>query len=499
VGQQVTNLDLAGARFWQSAGGVWVGQVSFSDPAELLTRTLRLASISTGCRYLVVDSESPDCPTSFEPALLEPFQRRLQLTPRATAAWATQTVASDAAVHSILDELNKGDLCVFLSNNSVDEIAARFLEPLTVCHLNLDLNSLEHNLNQFRSLIGPDCKITAMIKASAYGTSGVAFAKWLQTLQIDYLGVSQVNEGVILRKDDIAMPILTIAPTPSELTKAFKYNLTPVIATPSVLEELLEVASRTDRDLSVHLDVDSGMHRAGFLPDEAIAAIERLASVSNIKLEGLMSHFASADDPTKDEYNQFQKDNFEKVWSYSASIGLKPIRHICNTAGTLRFPESHFEMVRLGIGIHGLYPSPDTANLVNLNPVASLTTQVLQTINVPQSETVGYCGTYTAPDGGAVIATVPTGYFEGMPRLLSNQGSVAIHGQVLPIVGNISMDSLTVDVSSLPDVKAGDEVLIFGFANSQELPIEHNAQAINTINYEIQTRIGPRILRIFHF
>ena len=399
----------------------------------------------------------------------------------------------------LLLDLEPGDTCLILSQSDKQlfDLNNSIIEALAPNYLKVNLSAIEHNFLAFRKLVGANVKITGMVKALAYGTDAIIVGKTLEKVGADFLGVSNIDEGANLRRSGVKIPILAMLGTAEEVPKIFRYRVTPVIYSETILDAIESEANNRTGRTKVHLEVNTGFNRSGFQPIEAKRAIDRILLNPNLELAGIMNHFAFADVVERDDYTLKQINNFLEVTAYAESLGMSFIRHASNTAATARFPEAHFDMVRIGIGLYGIHPCSATNELVKLQPVSSLFSRVIQIIDVPSGESVGYGGTFVASENGARIAVVPTGYFDGITRLMSNRGNVIIANQLCPISGNVSMDSMTVDITGCKDIEIGSPVLIFGENNSQEISFDDAAEHVNSISWEIISRIGPRVQRIF--
>ncbi len=356
--------------------------------------------------------------------------------------------------------------------------------------MEVNLNALEHNLNYFRSLLRPDVKVMALVKAFSYGSGSYEIANLLQFHRVDYLGVAFADEGVALREAGITLPIIVLNPSFGTYELMIEYNLEPEIFNFSGFDEFVNVLDRSGvGTYPIHLKIDSGMHRLGFTSNEVDDLISSLKKHSNIKVQSIFSHLAASEDKGHDSFTQNQINNYTDSYNrLSQTIGYSPIRHILNSAGIERFPQAHFDMVRLGIGLYGV-SSVDQTKLQN---VSTLKTHIIQVKYLNAGETVGYNrkGVITKP---STIATIPIGYADGLDRRLSNgNGEFFLNGKMVPTIGNVSMDTCTLDATGV-DVKEGDEVVIFG-GNPTIFDI---AKALNTIPYEVLTSISRRVKRIY--
>lgn len=371
------------------------------------------------------------------------------------------------------------------------ERIANYLEEKThETILEVNLKNMIANMNYYRSLLHKETKVMAMVKAFSYGTGGVDVANALQYHGVNYLTVAYADEGISLRNQNIQLPIMVMNPEQRSVDTIIKYNLQPEIYSFSILQLFLDGIKEHTNIIRVHIKIDTGMHRLGFLPEEIPALIGILKANKQIVVESVFSHFVAADDPTEDDFSTHQVELLSKVHQQmTEALGYRPLKHIANTAGLCRFPQYHFDMVRMGIGLYGINPFVDKNKISN---VATLKTIVSQVKSIKAGETVGYNRRFKA-DRDSVIATIPIGYADGLPRSAGNgHARVLINGKLVPIVGNICMDMCMVDVTDVP-TQEGDMVIVFG----KELPLENLAQATGLITYELLTGISQRVKRIY--
>ena len=357
--------------------------------------------------------------------------------------------------------------------------------------MEIDLDALVHNFKQLRSQIRPETKAMAMIKADAYGCGDLEVAKTLAHHHCDYFGVAVTDEGVELRKAGIASKIIVMDPEPSCFERLIAYNLEPEIYSFRLLSEFAKEADRQGvLDYPVHIKIDTGMHRLGFMPEEAGLLAACLKSMPTVKVASVFSHLAAADDPAYDDFTIGQLKKFEQCTGIlEQTLGYGFIRHILNTAGTWRFPEYQMEMVRMGIGLYGVGLSPEN----DIRNIATLKTIILQIKQVRKNETVGY-NRNGVLDRDSLIAAIPIGYADGLDRAFGNRkGYALVHGQKAPFIGNICMDVCMIDVTDIAGVQEGDEVVIFG----DKLPVSELAEKTGTIPYEILTKVSKRVKRVY--
>ena len=353
--------------------------------------------------------------------------------------------------------------------------------------MEIDLLSLNRNLNFFRSRIKRGTKLMVMVKAFAYGSGASEIARFLEHNGVDYLGVAYADEGVALRNRGIKVPVMVMNPAPESYGLLVAHDLEPAIFSMNQLSNLI-TQLRGER-LGIHIKLDTGMHRLGFEPNEMRELADILFRNPHIAVRSVYTHLAASENSDLDDFSKEQVKRFEEGYrKITTAIGYNPSRHVLNTAGILRFPEFHFEMVRLGIGLYGIGPEQE-----NLEQVVTLKTVISQIKIIEAGETVGY-GRHGKVAPGAKIATIAIGYADGYSRAFGQgRGKVLINGKLAPTVGNICMDMTMVDVTGI-EAKEGDEVIIYGKGLN---PVEVSSW-INTIPYELLTATGDRVRRIFH-
>jgi len=357
--------------------------------------------------------------------------------------------------------------------------------------LEINLNAVEHNLNQYKSLLSPSVKLMVMVKAFSYGSGSFEVANLLQFNKVDYLAVAYVDEGVELRKAGIQLPIMVMSPRPTSFDALLAHRLEPEIYSFAILTDFVGVLiERGLSDYPIHLKLDTGMHRLGFSIQDINLLINYLKDTSAVKVQSIFSHLAAAGTPVHDSFTETQLASFgEFAERLSTTLGYPVIRHIANTAGIQRWPQAHLDMVRLGIGLYGI--GNEGGQMLFLQPASSLKTTVIQTRKVAAGESVGY-GRRGLLSRDSVIATVSIGYADGYDRRFGNGvGQMTIGNATVRTVGDICMDMTMLDVSGL-DVKEGDEVTVFG-------NVEKLAKTIGTIPYELLTGISQRVKRVYYY
>ena len=370
----------------------------------------------------------------------------------------------------------------------------RIAEQLTLkvheTTLEIDLGAMVDNLNYYRSMMAPAVKTVCMVKAFAYGAGFYEIAKTLQDHRVDYLAVAVADEGEQLRKAGITANILVMNPELTAFKTIFENNLEPEIYSFTLLEEMIRACEREGyMHYPVHIKIDTGMSRLGFRPDEMPRLVERLQGQTAVIPRSVFSHLAGSDSAEFDAFTHQQAARFvEAATSLQTAFSHKILRHICNSAGIERFPEYHFDMVRLGLGLYGISPVDDRL----IHPIGTLRSTILQIHDVSETETVGYSrrGKLTRPSR---IASVSIGYADGLDRHLGNgRGYCVVNGKQAPYVGNICMDVCMIDVTDIP-CHEGDSVEIFG----PQLPVTQLAQWLGTIPYEVMTGISTRVRRVY--
>jgi alanine racemase len=355
--------------------------------------------------------------------------------------------------------------------------------------MEIDLDSVVHNLNYFKSVLKSTTKIMVMVKAFGYGSGSIEIANILQYHKVSYLGVAYADEGVELRKNNIRIPIMVMNPSEDSFDAMINYDLEPEIYSLRIFNALIQFLE--GRRCKIHLKLDTGMHRLGFEEAELSEAINIINSNKHITVASIFSHLAGADEPTHDN---FSADQFKKftLWAdrISSDIEYKPLYHILNSPGILRLPQFQLDMVRLGIGLYGVDPTTDGFD--QLRPVATLKTLVSQIRHIKKGESIGY-GRKGYAERDSTIATIAIGYADGFSRAFSRGvGEVLVQGRKAKVIGNVCMDMTMIDVTGM-NVVEGDEVTLFG----KEFPIHEVSSKINTIPYEILTSTSERVKRVF--
>ena len=359
--------------------------------------------------------------------------------------------------------------------------------------LEIDLNAVLNNLDYFKSKIESSTKLMVVVKAFSYGSGSYEIANILQYHNVDYLAVAYVDEGVELRKAGIRIPIMVMNPANESFEVMIKYELEPEIYSFKVLDELIAfTATHNKSNFPIHIKIDSGMHRLGFEKEDITELINRIKLNKSLEVKSIFSHLSGSDDPDLDDYTLNQIDLFDEISNQiKSALGDSILKHILNTNGIARFPNSQFDMVRLGMGLHGI--SSDPATQKNLQPTSSLKSIISQIKVVKSSESIGY-GRKGRLEKDTKVATIPIGYADGLRRSFGlGRGNMSVNGQLAPSLGEVCMDMTMIDITGI-EANEGDEVEIFG----PNLSISEYAKSMNTIAYEVLTDISRRVKRVYY-
>ena len=360
----------------------------------------------------------------------------------------------------------------------------------------IDLNALAFNFHSTRSLVGTDVKYMAVVKADAYGHGAIECARRLEADGIDWFGVAIPEEGVEIRKAGVKTPILCLGSFwPGQEELLFEYGLTTVIYDIERARHLSRFAADKGT-VDIHVKIDTGMHRVGVDFSEADAFANELKTFTNLRVNGLLTHFSSAENPREDDFTALQIQRFKEACEIFRKAGHDPEwLDMANSPAAIAHADSRGNMVRLGGALYGLLDDimPEKTPLPELKPVLSLRSQIAYVRHVPAGETLGYGRIYRT-DGDSRIALLPIGYADGYPRGLSNRGKAWVTGHLVPVVGRISMDWTFLDVTDASDVQIGDEVYLIGGGNAA-VKAADLARELDTIGYEITCGISPRVCR----
>lgn len=361
----------------------------------------------------------------------------------------------------------------------------------------IDLAAIKHNLKVIKKAAG-NTKIMAMVKANAYGHGMLEVSKICRQERVDFFGVASLDEALSLKQAITDVPILVmgyIPPDDAEMVVA--EDIRPCIFTLKAAEAMSQAAVRLNRQVHLHIKLDTGMGRIGFLPDrDSLAILQKIAALPGVQIEGIFTHLAEADI----ENSSFTVEQIRTFIAFIRELEARgidiPLKHCSNSAALINFPEAHFNMIRAGIILYGLYPAPDSRrDKLDIIPVMTLKSRVSYVKTLPAGHSISYGRTYYCQQATRV-ATVPIGYADGYSRLLSNRAWAVIRKKKVPLVGNVCMDMCMFDVTRVGEVKEGDEVILFG-RSEDGVTADNLATAMGTINYEIVSALGSRVPRIF--
>lgn len=366
--------------------------------------------------------------------------------------------------------------------------------------IEVDRKAIRHNFGVFKKLIAPRAKLMAVVKSNAYGHGLIDFSREMEKLGADFLGVDSMTEARALRKEGMTLPILVLGYTMPELfQEAADNGISLTVSSFETLNALKKAKLKTPP--KIHIKVDTGMHRQGFLAKDLPKILGKLKVKSEkLKVEGLYTHFANAKNPAFPKDTRDQIAEFVKWVAAFKRAGFKPIAHAAATAGVMLFPESHFDMVRVGIGLYGLWPAKEIeayfGNRMTLKPALAWKSLITEVKRLPKGSRIGYDLT-EALTKDSTVAIIPIGYWHGYPRALSSIGRVMIKGNECRVLGRVSMDMLTVDVSEVRDAKIGDEAVILDRKKESTASAESLGSLSDSSWYEIITRLNPLIRRIY--
>lgn len=367
----------------------------------------------------------------------------------------------------------------------------------------INLDNLEYNYHSIRNHVGIGPKFLGVMKADAYGHGAVPLSRRLVELGADYLAVCNIEEAFQIRRGGVAAPVLILGYTPASYAETMVLmNITQEVHSLEYAKELDEQLVGTNHKLRVHLKIDTGMTRLGFLAEDPALAcqLEKVAGLQHLYIEGAFMHFSCSDSLQADDvaYTRMQHKRFLSALELMSSLGIHPeIRHCCNSGATVLHPEFAMDMVRPGILIYGAHPSEDTKPHLPLRPVMTFCSSVSQLRDIPAGSQISYGRTFTA-QRDIRMAVVPVGYADGLSRSYSSCGTFFIHGKEVPILGRICMDMCMVDVTDVPEVKVGDVVTIFGEYDGVTYPCDRIANRLGTISYEVFCDVNKRVPRVYH-
>jgi alanine racemase len=350
----------------------------------------------------------------------------------------------------------------------------------------VNLDAIAQNVGNIKKLIGEKKELMAVVKGNAYGHDVLEVVSVVLNNGTTRLAVARLEEGIFLRKAGITVPILVLGLTLKQQAELLvSYNITPTVSEYEMIEKLSESAFKKDKKVKVHLKVDTGMGRIGIFPYDILRFIKKIRALKNVEIEGIFTHFSVADEKDK-TYTEKQFRKYMEVLTVLEKEGIgTSVKHVCNSATLLDLPHMWLDLVRSGISVYGLYPSREVQKTVKLIPAHTFKTRIVFLKELPAGEPISYGRTYTTKKKRTVVASLPVGYADGYNRLLSNQGEVLVRGKRFPVIGRICMDQTMIDVTDLPQVEVGDEVVLWGRQGQEEITVEEIAEKIGTINYEI--------------
>jgi alanine racemase len=378
----------------------------------------------------------------------------------------------------------------------MDGRVVRAARPARPTWVEVDLEAVAFNVQQIKEIVGSEVQVLAVLKADAYGHGAVTVARTALNNGASFCGVASVNEAIGMRQSGVDAPILVLGYTPAWLAKqALLHDITLTLYDADVARAYSRAATDLRRTARVHLKVDTGMGRLGLLPDQFVPFVQEIRHLPGLDLEGIFTHFSVADDGDLD-YTRWQLDRFLKVLGQSAGIGIHfRLVHCANSAALLRLPEARFNMVRLGLAMYGLQPSPHVQLPDGFQPALAWKTTIAQVKTLPPGSFVSYGNTYQT-QGEETIAVIPVGYADGFRRAPTRWQSVLVRGQRAPIVGRVCMDQTMIDVSHVPNVRVGDEVVLIGRQGDDAISAEEVADWLGTVNYEVVSEILARVPRV---
>lgn len=365
-----------------------------------------------------------------------------------------------------------------------------------VAEINLD--NLQHNFLEIKNFVDKNTKIMAIVKANSYGHGSIECSKVFIENGVDYLGVSTLSEGIELRKSGITSKILLLNYTPKDnFDKLLQYDLIQSVYNFEDAKALSAMALKMNKNALIHINIDTGMTRLGFLSnEESLQQIQSISVLPNINIDGIYSHFVNAEEKDK-IYSKIQFEKFIEVINKLKDMGINiGIKHMSGSGAIIDLPEYNLDMVRPGIILYGHYPSEEVnKNILNLKPTMTLKATISNTNVVPIGTGISYSHIFTT-ERESIIGTLPIGYADGFTRRL-NGIKVYVKDKPVPIVGKICMDQMMIDITDIPDVKIGDEVILFGYKNKSYQTVEDFAKIADSINYEILCSIGKRVPRVY--
>ena len=363
----------------------------------------------------------------------------------------------------------------------------------------INLDAIAHNMQQIRKAVSSNSKIMAVVKADAYGHGFLQVAKTLIDNHADMLAVAVIDEAKQLRSRGIEVPILILGTTSYDHAEDIvDFDVMPTVFNYKFAKLLSDIAVKKDKDVKIHIKIDTGMSRIGYLyhgkeHDNVIKEILDISKLPNLEINGIFSHFSKADEPDS-EYTELQFSRFTSLCNALEQNGLHiQYKHICNSAGLIKYPHMHLDMVRPGIILYGLYPEDALRSAIDLKPAMELKAKITRVQTIPKGTPISYGGIYKT-NADAKIATVPIGYADGYSRNLTGKAKMCVGEEIVNVVGKICMDQCMIDVTNVNNINEGDQVKVFG---CDKVTADSLAEWLNTINYEVVCFIGKRIPRIY--
>ena len=364
----------------------------------------------------------------------------------------------------------------------------------------INLDNIAHNVKEIRRVTNKNAEIMGVVKADAYGHGVFEVTRTLLANGVSRLAVSMLDEAIQLRREGIEVPILVLGYTdPARANEILENDVTQSVYSHELAQALSKEAVRQGKKVKLHIKIDTGMSRIGFMPGySAVKNVMEIEKLPNVIIEGLFTHFASADERDRD-YTLMQFEKFMSICCELQRIGIHiPVKHCANSAGIIEYPEMHLDMVRPGIILYGMYPSNEVCkDKIDLKPAMTLKANIIMVKEIEQNTPISY-GRIFITERKSKIATIPIGYADGYSRMLSNKGRVLINGQFAPVVGRICMDQCMIDVTDIEgDIEVGDEVVLIGEQGQRNISVEDVAETIGIINYELVCIVGKRIPRAY--
>ncbi len=360
----------------------------------------------------------------------------------------------------------------------------------------INLDNVSHNIKKLKEITGDNVKIMAVVKANAYGHGAQEIADIVLKNGADFLGTASCYEAIVLRKTGIKSRIfITNAVLSDDVKEIVKNDLTPFVYTKELAQYLNKESIKQKKILPVHIKIDTGMGRVGLDPEKFSDFFNEFENYKNLNPEGILTHFAIADQ--SENFTRKQFNIFNNVLQKAKEKGIIfNFIHAANSAALIKYPFTHFNLVRPGLSIYGLYPDSESKDVIELEPAMQLKAKIAFIKHVPEGTSISYGRTFIT-NRPSIIATVPIGYADGYSRLLSNRAEVLLHGKRVKVAGTVCMDSIMIDITDFPQVKNGEIVTLIGQDGKEKISADELAEKIGTINYEIVSKIGPRIPRVY--